>query len=113
VASRCLRNHLFALVLAMIDEENETTALYKALYENSKAKREANRQGSAKMLESHKIPFLSLNNGAHLVIQDEAHTLIIDFWPGTGLWRVRHTRPEYRKRGVRKLISYLQNYLPS
>ena len=61
------------------------------------------------MLENYKIPFVSLNNGAHLLIQYDDPRLAIDFWPGTGLWRVRHTRPEYKKRGVRNLVKYIQN----
>lgn len=91
----------------MIDEDDST--MWRARYEASKEKRELNRLGSTNMLESHKVPFVALNNGAHLVIQFTEPKIIVDFWPGTGLWRVRHTRPEYKRRGVRKLISYLQN----
>jgi predicted Ser/Thr protein kinase len=83
--------------------------LFKALYEQNKLKREGNRVGSTKMLETAGIPFQALNNGAHLIIQYAEHKLIIDFWPGTGLWRVRHTRPEFKQRGVRKLLNYIQN----
>lgn len=93
----------------MTEDDDDMSANFKALYEQSKLKREGNRLGSTKMLEVAKIPFVSLNNGAHLVIQYTEPKLIIDFWPGTGLWRVRHTRPEYKKRGVRKLLSYIQN----
>lgn len=92
----------------MIDEEDSST-VWKALYEHSKQKRESNRMGSTKMLENNKIPFKALNNGAHLVIQYDTPKIIIDFWPGTGLFRVRHVRPEYKSRGVRNLLKYIQN----
>jgi hypothetical protein len=90
-------------------DDDDVGALYKALAVQSKAKREANRQGSTRMLEDYKIPFVTLNSGAHLLIQYAEPKLIIDFWPGTGLWRVRHTTPEVKRRGVRNLIRYVQN----
>jgi hypothetical protein len=95
----------------MIEDVDDTSALYKAMYQKSKEKREANRAGSAKLLDSYDIPYKSMNGGTHLIIQYENQPLIIDFWPGTGLWIVRHRKPEYRKRGVRPLINYIQNHI--
>jgi hypothetical protein len=93
----------------MIEETDDTSALYRAMAQRSKEKRENNRQGSTRMLEQYEIPFTSLNNGAHLLIQYQVPVLCIDFWPGTGLWRVRYTQPEVKRRGVKNLIRYVQN----
>jgi hypothetical protein len=86
----------------------EVSDIYKVLYQRSKEKRANNRDASAKMLTDYNVRYLALNQGAHLVIQYD--DLIIDFWPGTGLWIDRATR--IKKRGVRNLINYVQNHLP-
>lgn len=90
-------------------EDEDTSAIYREMAKRSKEKRESNRQGSTRMLESYQIPFQSLNNGAHLLIQYEDPKLQIDFWPGTGLWSVRHTAPLVKRRGVKNLLRYVQN----
>lgn len=87
---------------------DETTDLYRALNEQSKEKRANNRQASARLLNEYKIPYLSKNFGAHLVI--ECADQVIDFWPGTGLWTVRGD-PK-KRRGVLHLIKHVQRLNP-
>lgn len=50
-------------------------------------KREKNRFNSAKILKNNGIPFESKNYGAHLIV--EGPECFIDFWPGTGRWKIR------------------------
>lgn len=61
-------------------------------------KRELNRTNSKKILQKAGISFTEHNNGAHLKIG------VIDFWPGTGLFR----SPDFEGRGVYELIKVLE-----
>ena len=79
-----------------------------ALKEDSQRKRANNRDASAWNLTAAGIPFESKNGGAHLVVS--AAGLVVDFWPGTGLWVVRNTNE--RRRGVRSLIKRLGGRWP-
>lgn len=79
---------------------SEVGDMYKELQAASRVKRAANRQSSAQLLTDAGIDFDSKNGGAHLII--EADDNFIDFWPGTGLWKVRN---DGRKgRGVKSLL---------
>lgn len=54
--------------------------------EESKRRRALNRESSAKLLRDSGVPFLSSNNGAHLIVGQPP---MFDFWPGTGKWIAR------------------------
>lgn len=70
---------------------------------NKQAKRAANKKLSTKTLETLGIPFMSVNDGAHLKISHNES--VIDFWPSTGLWK----RPDgVDMRGVYELIKFVQ-----
>lgn len=75
---------------------------FKILKQRGQRKRASNREKSTKILEEAEINFTVQNNGAHLIITylDK----IVDFWPGTGLWIVRHG---HRGRGVYNLLKHL------
>lgn len=75
---------------------------FKFMHELSQAKRSHNREHSAALLENSGIAFERKNDGAHLIILSKAK---IDFYPGTGLWRVRGENKNHR--GVRPLLKYL------
>lgn len=90
--------------LAMHDE----IALYKAHAERSKEKRRHNRASSAKMLTDYGVPFTAYNDNAHIVIQYTDPEIKINFWPGTGLWRVYGTMKSGR--GVRNLLNYIRQF---
>lgn len=69
----------------------------------SQAKRASHRDKAPEILKGVGIDFESRNDGAHLIVKGEGTT--IDFWPGTGLWKVRHTT--IQRRGVFPLLRYL------
>lgn len=72
-----------------------------ALQERSKQKRASNREKSARLLSEAGIQFQTKNDGAHLIVTGVGgHTF--DFWPGTGLWRMRGSAKDHR--GVFSLI---------
>ena len=73
--------------------------------EGSKRRRANNRAGSAQFLRARNFQFKSKNNGAHLVVTQG--DLVVDFWPGTGLWIVRGTG--VRARGVKRLMGFLRD----
>lgn len=73
---------------------------WKDVREARKDKRAANRDDSAALLNAAGIEYTSKNGGAHLIVRGHAGTA--DFWPGTGLWRLRGSTQQHR--GVRKLI---------
>lgn len=75
---------------------------FKFMRERSRAKRSHNREQSATLLENSGIEFERKNDGAHLIILSNPK---IDFYPGTGLWRVRGENKSHR--GVRHLLKYL------
>ncbi len=73
--------------------------------ERHKEKTASNRRTSAEVLERRGVPFVSKNDGAHLIINNQ-----IDFWPGTGLWIVRQSGK--KGRGVFNLLAYLNKEKP-
>jgi hypothetical protein len=72
-------------------------------YEEHKNKTAKNREESTKILQERGIDFLSRNNGAHLIVQNNG--IVVDFWPGTGKYIVRESNIEGR--GVFNLIKWL------
>lgn len=86
----------------MTTDEDDIGAFWRDVNAASQVKRAGNRASSPDLLKEAGIAFETKNNCAHLVVQAYGH--IIDFWPGTGLWRVRGSTQ--RHRGVRKLIKF-------
>lgn len=80
---------------------------YNDLRKASQDKRAHNREQSPKMLGERGIAFRALNGGAHLVVEHNGRT--VDFWPGTGRWKVRGGTGG---RGVRSLINRLTGVKP-
>ena len=79
---------------------------FRDLRADSQKRRANNRERSAEMLQEAGIAFESKNAGAHLIVYPiEGNLVIVDFWPGTGLWRVRGTGDD-ENRGVNSLIQY-------
>ena len=66
-------------------------------------KRNHNKEQSTNLLKQAEISFESKNSGNHLIILS---TPKIDFYPSTGLWRVRGENKNHR--GVRSLLKYLR-----
>lgn len=70
-----------------------------------KLKTAHNRASSASVLTEGGIIFDEKNNGAHLIVRH--NHVIVDFWPGTGLWIARKNTRQ-RGRGVFNLIRFLR-----
>lgn len=90
---------------------NDMADVWVSHRQRSADKRASNRASSAGVLRARGVDYTSHNDGAHLVVAD-AHALlghghVIDFWPGTGLWKVRGSLLEGR--GVRSLLKFLKN----
>lgn len=75
--------------------------IFNAMKEASKEKRANNRDRSTEILVVAGIPFVSKNNGAHLIVAER-----YDFWPGTGLWMERGKAKKHR--GIRSLIERIK-----
>lgn len=66
-------------------------------------KRNHNKEQSTNLLKQAEISFESKNSGNHLIILS---TPKIDFYPSTGLWKVRGENKNHR--GVGALLKYLR-----
>lgn len=66
-------------------------------------KRNHNKEQSTNLLRQAEISFESKNSGNHLIILS---TPKIDFYPSTGLWKVRGENKNHR--GVGTLLKYLR-----
>ena len=70
--------------------------------------RQANRDNAPRLLAEYGIPFVSKNDGAHLIVKRHPHT--VNFWPGTGKWKFR-TSQKYGH-GILNLIRELEGSKP-
>ena len=75
-----------------------------AMIKESQRKRASNRAYSALTLSNLGVVFESRNDGAHLIVQGLSS--VIDYWPGTGLWRERGSVATGR--GVKSLVARAQ-----
>lgn len=75
---------------------------FNALRKQRQEKHRDNREASADYLTQRGIPFVSKNEGAHLIV--EGNTCFIDFWPGTGRW---NSRDGIKGFGVRNLVAFI------
>lgn len=86
---------------------NEETLAWREYRKERQEKKRCNLKRNLKHLESKGIPFVSNNDGVHVVIQH--NNKIIDFYPSTGLWKDRQSKR--RARGILSLIRHLEgNY---
>ena len=70
-----------------------------AMQEASKQKRKRNREHAVQILTDTEVPFVSKNDGAHLIVY--GRNCIIDFWPGTEMYITRNGRSG---RGIRNVL---------
>ena len=77
--------------------------IYREMRENKKSSAAWFRTLGASELTNNSIPFVSKNNGAHLIV--EGNDGYIDFWPGTGKWIVRS--PKFEGFGIKNLLEYI------
>lgn len=79
---------------------------FAAWREVKQAKRASNTEQSTAILQRSGVTFSSPNDGAHLIVLAGPH--VVDFWPSTGLWIIRKAKTNARRRGVRKLIEFVE-----
>lgn len=84
------------------EDDSGESAIWRAHKEHQAAKRAGNRIASTELLRAEGFSFTLHNGGAHLIVEQ-----YVDFWPGTGLFRNRHTGR--KGRGVRNLVNYLKD----
>jgi len=78
---------------------------YAQINQASKAKRALYRKSSPQLLRAVGLQYTTHNEGAHLVVRTaKLEGVVVDFWPGTGLWRVRDSTEQGR--GVKPLIAW-------
>lgn len=87
---------------------SEVAEIYAGMKQASQERRAANRENSAELLMAAGVKFDSKNVGAHLIVSHAGHTY--DFWPGTGLWKMRGSPKSHR--GVRWLFAQLGVAMP-
>lgn len=85
----------------MSDDDVGSTEFWRDVKKAKQEKRADNRDRSTEMLVIAGIPFVSKNNGAHLIVDGR-----FDFWPGTGLWMERGKSK--KNRGIRSLIERIK-----
>lgn len=71
--------------------------------EQSRLKREQNVKNSTQLIKSKGLSYIPRNHGTHLTVYHL--DLIAEFWPTTGIWKIRDRTKEGR--GVFKLLNYL------
>jgi len=89
-----------------MNDDDDIGETFKELRQASQGKREHNRRYSTKLLSARRVKFKIANKGYHLIIEELTDSLI-DFWPSTGLWKVRGDTKSGR--GIKSLLEYLNN----
>ena len=84
---------------------SDLTEFYEDLKEESRERRADNRRAGAALLKEHCVPFLTKNQGCHLIV-DGGHLGTVDYWPGTGRWIARTGKKSGR--GIHNLLRFLQ-----
>lgn len=79
-------------------------AQYESMAAESKVRRAANRDHGARRLDQAEVAYETKNDGAHLIVSHCG--IVVDYWPGTGLWRVRSTGES--QRGIGSLLTRLR-----
>ncbi len=87
----------------MTTDDDDMGEFWRDVKAASQVKRAANRESSADALRRAGVKFETKNDGAHLIVTGPGG--LVDFWPGTGLWKPRGTISH--RRGVSGLIKFV------
>lgn len=88
----------------MSRDQEDLWSAFKDRAEESAERRAMNRAGCAEQLKALGIPFTTNNAGVHLMLTHNGQR--IDYWPGTGKWRVPATG--HSRRGIKSLLDFLK-----
>jgi hypothetical protein len=94
-----------------VEDDDDVSGMWRDHHKARQEKRGENRDASQQLLQDHGVAFEVKNGGAHLIVKGDGS--IVDFWPGTGLWLVRESKPVARGRGVFNLLKRLGKVKPS
>jgi len=83
---------------------SEMCEMFSAIHELNRQHKAENMLKSTAILQREGIPFVSKNDGVHLIVADRW-----DFWPSTGLFIDR--KDKSRKRGVFNLLKIVKSSL--
>lgn len=94
--------------------DDELITVFRDQRKESEARRARNRATGLAVLRSLGVQITAKNRGSHLIVRTGA--VVIDYWPGTGLWRRRTLNlnappPAAAKdqRGIASLKAYIQS----
>ena len=87
-----------------MNELSELGEAFKAYRESRKEKKAFNLRKSTNLLKFLNIPFISHNNGVHLVVSHDNKT--IDFYPSPGLW-IDRLQKDIKHRVIKTLLQYI------
>lgn len=87
-------------------DDDDVWAAFKEHTRLQKEKKAVNREVSPQILKSEGIAFDKKSDTHYKVY---GHMLVVDFWPGTGLWI--DIKNGIRRRGVRNLVKYIKKSL--
>lgn len=76
---------------------------FKTWQQVKRQKKFLNREQSTKLLDDLGVQFEVKNFGHHLIVH--APEGVIDFWPGTGLWKDRNNG--IQRRGVFRMLGFM------
>lgn len=80
--------------------------VFNAMKEESKERRQRNRDKGAEILLELGVTFTTHNVGAHIVVDVTADERV-DYWPGTGRWRSRNA--DAKGFGIADLVGYIKH----
>lgn len=86
------------------DDDGDMGSLYREWKEAKQEKRALNRKRSKDLLVERGIRLDEHAGGVHLVVHHIDGVQVYDFWPGTGLWKLRGSNQ--RGRGVFNLLRH-------
>lgn len=82
---------------------NEENLAWREFTKAKKEKKEKNRINSTEILKKNGIPIQLCNLDRQIIIR--LPTATIDFYPSTGLYKVRNTKIKHR--GIKNLLQYI------
>lgn len=86
-------------------DDDDIGEMYREWREAKREKRARNRDFSKNLLVSKGIRIVEYSGGVHLVVHHVDGLRVYDFWPGTGLWKLRGSTTQ-RGRGVYHLLNH-------
>lgn len=88
---------------AMQSQHADPTEVFESMKAESSARRKFNRESALAKLQALNVAYTTNNGGVHCMIPHRGR--IVNYWPGTGLWRFSPGTTQGR--GIRSLLQFL------